>query len=109
MRSRDNVRTVAGRAPAGQEVSMKRVFWLSVLALAGLLAGCQAEKDTTWDYGRSFHAVFENQKLDPCAGDGSPVAGMPGEKAALAYDRYEKAEPPKEEKPGGSILQFSSK
>ncbi len=88
---------------------MKRVPWLLGVALAGLLAGCQAEKDLNWDYGRSYHAVFDNQKLDPAAGDGSPVTGMPGGKAVLAYDRYEKAEPPKEQKQGESIMLFGNK
>ncbi len=114
MRALANARTAVGRAPAGQEASMKRVFRplgliLAALLATGLLAGCQAAKEPGWDYGRSFHAVFENQKLDPAAGDGSPVAGMSGEKAALANDRYEKAEPPKDKDEGGSILKFSTK
>ncbi|WP_428566448.1 MAG: hypothetical protein ACP59X_06285 [Solidesulfovibrio sp. DCME] len=76
---------------------MKRcatVVALAVLAgWAGLLAGCQAEKERAWDYGKSFHAVFDNQKLDPAAGDDTPVVGLDGEKTALAYDRYQKAKP----------------
>ncbi len=67
---------------------------LAVLAmLCGGLGGCQAEKEQTWDFGKSFHTVFDNQKLDPAAGDGSPVVGLDGAKAAMAYDRYEKAKP----------------
>ncbi|MEA4855561.1 MAG: hypothetical protein AAGU21_14530 [Solidesulfovibrio sp.] len=76
---------------------MKRFATAAALAClaccGGLLAGCQAEKDRSWDYGRSFHAVFDNQKLDPTAGDDTPVAGLDGEKTALAYDRYQKAKP----------------
>ncbi|WP_300161980.1 hypothetical protein [Solidesulfovibrio sp.] len=78
---------------------MKRVAAaLALMALAALaLAGCQAEKERTWAYGESFHAIFENQKLDPRAGDGSPVTGFDGDKAAQAYDRYEKAKPSEKE------------
>lgn len=88
-------RPAAGR----EEAPMKRVAAaLALMALAALaLAGCQAEKERTWDYGKSFHAVFENQKLDPGAGDGSPVTGLDGDKTAQAYDRYEKAKPAEKE------------
>lgn len=86
---------------------MKR--WTLALALAtmALATGCQADKSMSWDYGKAYHTVFESQKFDPQAGDDSPVVGMDGAKAGLAYDRYEKAEPPKEEK-RGSILNFES-
>ena len=73
---------------------MKRVLPAFALALcACALAGCQAEKERTWDYGKSFHAIFEKQKLDPAAGDDSPVVGLDGNKAAMAYERYEQAKP----------------
>ena len=73
---------------------MKRVLPALALALVTCaLAGCQAEKERTWDYGKSFHAIFEKQKLDPAAGDDSPVVGLDGTKAAMAYERYEQAKP----------------
>ncbi len=75
-----------------------------LLALAGLGAGCQAEKQRTWDYGRSFHTVFENQKLNPQAGDGSPVVGMDGQRAASAYERYVAKAPAEAKKQEGMSL-----
>ena len=75
---------------------MKRWICLMAVAMAGLMAACQADKQLSWDYGRSYHAVFDNQKIDPNAGDDGPVEGLSGVKAASAYDRYEKAEPKKE-------------
>lgn len=83
--------------------SMTRLAVLFCI-LAGLVSACQAEKNETWDYGRSFHAVFENQKLDPTAGDDTPVVGLDGEKAALAYDRYEKVKPTDKETAPSPIL-----
>lgn len=70
---------------------------LAFLALFGLLAGCQADKTQNWDYGKSFHAVFDNQKIPPAPGDDTPVVGMDGEKAAIVYDRYQKAKPSEKE------------
>ena len=90
---------------------MKRVASVGLLAVlavcGGLLAGCQAEKDRTWDYGRSFHAVFDSQKLQPAAGDDTPVTGLDGTKAAQAYDRYEQAKPTEKETAPNPILNIS--
>ena len=71
-------------------------------ALAGSLAGCQTtDKEMTWDYGKAFHTVFENQKVDPKAGDGAPIASMDGTRAAAAYERMEKAGPEEKKDSGG--------
>lgn len=90
---------------------MKRVASVSLLAalavLGLLLGGCQAEKDRTWDFGKSFHTVFNNQKLDPAAGDDSPVVGLDGAKTAMAYDRYEKVKPSEKEAAPTPILNIS--
>ncbi|UJX41339.1 hypothetical protein K9F62_01175 [Desulfovibrio sp. JY] len=80
---------------------------LAFLALFGLLAGCQADKTQNWDYGKSFHAVFDNQKIDPTAGDDTPVVGMDGEKAAMAYDRYQQAKPTEKETASNPILNIA--
>lgn len=85
---------------------MKCVPCILGVVLAGFLTGCQADKELTWDYGRSYHTVFENQKIEPTAVDDNPVVGMGGVKAAMAYDRYEQAAPPKEEQPIRSIMNF---
>ena len=88
---------------------MKRWMWTMGIVMAALMAGCQADKQLSWDYGRAYHTVFENQKLDPKAGDDSPVEGLSGVKAASAYDRYEKAEPKKdnEDRKISTIMGFS--
>ena len=78
-------------------------------ALAAALAGCQTtDKEATWDYGKSFHTVFDNQKVDPNAGDGSPIASMDGVRAAAAYERMEKAAPA-EKKDSGTFEAFLQK
>ncbi|EFL50240.1 conserved hypothetical protein [Solidesulfovibrio fructosivorans JJ]] len=77
---------------------------LAFLALLGGLFGCQADKTQSWDYGKSFHAVFDNQKIDPTAGDDTPVVGMDGEKAAMAYDRYQQAKPSEKESAANPIV-----
>ena len=89
---------------------MTRFLWIALAVLAGgAMAGCQVDKQYAWDYGRAYHTVFENQKLDPSAGDDTPVAGMDGAVAAAAYKRYEEAKPESRDKPAPTILQFSSK
>lgn len=75
-----------------------RVFGILALVLAGMLFGCRTDSQTGWDYGRAYHTVFENQKLDPNAGDGSPVLGLDGKVADAAYTRYKEAKPKEEEK-----------
>jgi len=86
---------------------MKCVLWILGVVLAGFLAGCQVDKQPPgWDYGQAYHTVFNNQKIDPNAGDDNPVVGMPGVKAGMAYDRYEQAAPPKEDQPIRSIMSF---
>ena len=77
-------------------------------AFACALAGCQAEKERTWDYGKSFHAIFEKQKLDPAAGDDSPVVGLDGTKAAMAYERYEQAKPSEKDAASKPILSIGN-
>lgn len=81
---------------------------VAAVGLVGLLAGCRTDSQPGWDYGRAFHTVFENQKLDPNAGDGRPVEGMTGPVAAAAYSRYEKAKPTEQEKKPGHILDIRS-
>ena len=86
---------------------MRSMFFLIAAALAATLAGCQAEKESVgWDYGKAYHTVFENQKLDPAAGDDSPVVGMDGPRAVLAYDRVEKAAPDERTNQSGSFEAF---
>jgi len=86
---------------------MKILVRIAILAaLAAALAGCQADKQLSWDYGRAYHTVFENQKLDPHAGDDSPVVGMDGEKALSAEDRYEKAAPDEKKQNVGAFEAF---
>jgi len=86
---------------------MQCKFFLLAAALAATLAGCQAEKEPlSWDYGKAYHTVFENQKIDPAAGDDSPVLGMDGTRAALAYERMEKAAPDEKTNQSGSFEAF---
>ena len=75
-----------------------RSLWIMALVLTGLLCGCRTDNQTGWDYGRAYNTVFENQKLDPNAGDGSPVLGMDGKVASSAYTRYGEAKPKEEDK-----------
>ena len=75
-----------------------RALAIAMVVLAGFLAGCQTEKEIGWNYGQAYHTVFENQKLDPKAGDGTPVTGMNGTVAAAAYVRYEETKPTEAEK-----------
>lgn len=75
-------------------------------ALAAALAGCQTtDPQLNWDYGKAYHTVFENQKVDPHAGDDSPITAMAGTRAAMAYERMEKAAP-EEKKASGSFEAF---
>jgi hypothetical protein len=85
------------------------VIWIVAAALVGLLAGCNVDKQYTWDYGRAYHAVVENQKLNPEAGDDSPVVGENARVAAAAQKRYEEAAPPKEEKKSPVLVEFGNK
>jgi len=85
---------------------MRYFVWITLAVAAGLLLGCRVNDQYTWDYGRSYHTVFENQKLDPAAGDDRPVTGMDGTVAAAAYKRYEEAKPESKEKPAPTILKF---
>ena len=89
---------------------MQRFLWIAVFVLAAWLAGCHdMERQYSWDFGRSFHSVFENQKLDPAAGEeDKPVTGQSGVVAAAAYKRYEEAKPESKDKPAPTILKFSS-
>jgi len=84
---------------------MQRIRFLAVLGLfTGLLAGCQTQttdKSLVWDYGRSYHTMFEAQKVDPSAGDDTPITSMDGVRAASAYERLEKAAPPEKKDSGG--------
>ena len=84
---------------------MRNMLWIVAAALAGRLAGaltgCQAEKENIgWDYGKSYHTVFEAQKIAPAVVDDKPVNTMDGPRAVLAYERLEKQAP--EEKKQGS-------
>jgi hypothetical protein len=81
-----------------------RVLTIMAVVLAGMLAGCQTDNQVGWDYGRAYHTVFENQKLDPGAGGDTPVVGMDGKVATAAYTRYEQAKPTEEEKKLTPIL-----
>ncbi|KHK02262.1 hypothetical protein [Desulfovibrio sp. TomC] len=86
---------------------MQCKFYLLAAALAAVLAGCQAEKEPlSWDYGKAYHTVFENQKIDPAAGDDSPVLGMDGARAGLAYERMEKAAPDEKANQSGAFEAF---
>ena len=83
---------------------MRNMLWIVAAALTGLLAGaltgCQAEKENIgWDYGKSYHTVFEAQKIAPAVDD-KPVNTMDGTRAVLAQERLEKQAP--EEKKQGS-------
>ena len=88
--------------------SIRKTAALTALAatLAGALAGCQTtDKELNWSYGKAYHTVFENQKVDPHAGDDVPIASMDGNRAILAYERMEKAAP-EEKKDSGSFEAF---
>ncbi|MHC1789954.1 hypothetical protein [Solidesulfovibrio sp.] len=75
--------------------------------LAGTLAGCQTtDRDLAWDYGKAYHTVFENQKIDPAAGDDSPITSMDGTRAALAYERLEKTAPDEKKQNVGGFEAF---
>ena len=82
---------------------IRKTAALAVLAaLVGSLAGCQTtDKEMNWDYGKAYHTVFENQKLDPGAGNDIPIASMDGTRAASAYERLEKAAPEEKKASGG--------
>ena len=85
---------------------MRNMLWIVAAALAGLLAGsltgCQAEKENIgWDYGKSYHTVFEAQKIAPAVVDDKPVDSMGGPRAVLAYDRLEKQAPEEKKATGG--------
>ena len=97
--------------PEGLENVMRSVVWIIAAALVGMLAatltGCQAEKESVgWDYGKAFHTVFENQKIDPHAGDDTPITSMDGTRAALAYERLEKQAPEEKNQQSGSFEAF---
>lgn len=85
---------------------MRRVVWILLVVSAGVLCGCRVNDQYCWDYGRAYHTVFENQKLEPTAGDDTPVMGMDGKVAASAYKRYEETKPASKDKPVPTILQF---
>lgn len=86
---------------------MTRLAWIVAAALVGLMAACQVDRQYSWNYGRAFHTVFENQKLDPAAGDDTPVTGLDGTVAATGYTRYQKAKPESKDRPAPTILEFS--
>ena len=89
---------------------MRRFPWIMAAAVGlGLLAGCNVDKQYNWDYGRAYHTVFENQKLNPDAGDDTPVAGINGRAAVAAQKRYEEAKPPVEEKKAPVLVEFGNK
>lgn len=85
---------------------MRMIRYLAAAALVAALAGCQAEKQESWDYGRSFHTVFESQKVDPTAGDDSPMIGMDGQRATLAHERLEKQAPEEKKQHSGGFEAF---
>jgi hypothetical protein len=83
------------------------MFWILAAALAATLSGCQSDKQAlSWDYGKAYHTVFENQKIDPAAGDGSPVLGLDGTRAAAAYDRLEQTAPDEKKQHVGGFEAF---
>jgi len=87
---------------------IRKTALVAVLAatLGGGLAGCQTtDKEMNWDYGKAYHTVFENQKIDPSAGDDTPIASMDGIRAGAAYERMEKAAP-EEKKESGAFEAF---
>ncbi len=85
---------------------MKRLTFAALAVTTALLVGCEADKQMNWDYGKAYHTVFENQKLNPNAGDDTPVVGMDGSRAALMYERHEKTAPEKKEQGSGSFEAF---
>lgn len=94
----------------GMEQAMRNMLWMAAATLCGLLAGslsgCQAEKENIgWDYGKSYHTVFEAQKIAPAVVDDKPVNTMDGTRAVLAQERLEK-QAPEEKKPGGGFEAF---
>jgi len=85
---------------------MRRCVWITAAVLAGLVVGCRTDDQYAWDYGRSFHTVFESQKIAPTVADDKPMLGMDGTVAAAAYTRYKEAKPESKDKPSPTILQF---
>ena len=80
----------------------KTALAVALAALVGSLAGCQTtDKEMNWDYGKAYHTVFNNQKIDPSAGDDTPIASMDGTRAQAAYERMEKAAPEEKKASGG--------
>lgn len=64
--------------------------------------GCADTPDKPgWEYGESYHTMFENQKLNPQAGDAKPVEGMEGAKSTVIYDRYQQDKVGEQEKKTG--------
>lgn len=89
---------------------MTRFPWIAAAAVTcGLLTGCNVDKQYNWDYGRAYHTVFENQKLNPAAGDDTPVTGLNGTVAVAAQTRYEEAKPAAEEKKSPVLVEFGQK
>ena len=89
---------------------MTRFPWIMAAAVGlGLLAGCNVDKQYNWDYGRAYHTVFENQKLNPAAGDDRPVTGENAAVALAAQKRYEEAKPPADEKKEPVLVEFGHK
>jgi len=75
------------------------LFAAFVLAGAG---GCADTPDKPgWEYGESYHSMFENQKLNPQAGAATPVEGLEGVKSNVIYDRYQQDKVGEQEKKAG--------
>lgn len=71
---------------------MRARMVMIVVGAALVLCGCQddAQKKSAWEFGRAYHTVFESQRLNPEAGDDTPVAGMDGKKAMAIHDLYQR-------------------
>jgi len=72
-----------------------------VVGLAGCLESLSKKDDPGWKYGDSYHTMFDNQKLNPQAGDAAPVEGLEGVKSNVIYDRYQQDKVGEQEKKSG--------
>lgn len=62
------------------------VISISILFFA-VAAGCASSTHLSVDYGRSYHALFASQIINPDAPeDRTPVEGMPGYIASQIYN-----------------------
>jgi hypothetical protein len=80
---------------------------LACLALALAAAGCADRLHMTPGHGRSVHAAFGNQQVNPEAGKKSrPTAGLDAQEASAVTSNYRKSLVAKDSQPSdqGSLL-----